>query len=163
MERSLNGPPPAAELPAGLRIHTYDETYFAEFVRCYSETYIDQRFVDPHNEDAWRKMLSDGTFRTDLSVIALDGNDIAGFVFASDDDGAVEIGPVGTRREWRGRGVSTALLTQAMAEYRAAGYDRAALWVDGESPTGAMRVYQRLGFETSAEALVYERRPGGTS
>jgi GNAT superfamily N-acetyltransferase len=157
MERSLADPLPDAELPAGLGIRTYDETHFPEFVRCYSEVYADQRFVDPHDEPTWRKMLSDGTFRTDLSVLAINGSKIAGFVFASDDDAIIEIGPVGTRREWRGRGVSTALLVHAMAEYRAAGIDRATLWVDGESPTGAMRIYQRLGFAMTAEILVYER------
>jgi len=107
-------------------------------------------------------MLSDGTFRTDLSVLATHNDEIAAFVFACDDDGAIEIGPVGTRREWRGRGVSTALLGHAMATYRKAGADRATLWVDGESPTGAMHVYRRLGFETTAEILVYERRPDDT-
>jgi ribosomal protein S18 acetylase RimI-like enzyme len=157
MERSLADPPKASQLPAGLHIRKYDDTYLAEFVRCYSDVYVDQRFVEPYDPAAWPKMLSDGTFRTDLSLIAVHGNDIVGFVFACDDHGAVEIGPVGTRREWRGRGVSTALLTHAMAEYRAAGIDRATLLVDGESPTGAMRIYRNLGFETTEELLTYER------
>ena len=50
------------------------------------------------------------------------------------------------RRPWRGRGLATALLVRGMIAFRAAGMDAASLGVDTENPTGAVGLYERVGF-----------------
>ncbi len=41
------------------------------------------------------------------------------------------------------------LLRIALERYRDAGFDRSALDVDSENPTGALGVYERAGFRTT--------------
>jgi ribosomal protein S18 acetylase RimI-like enzyme len=67
------------------------------------------------------------------------------------------IGQVGTRRAWRGRGAARALLARTLREAAAAGYDTASLSVDTANPTGALGLYQSLGFEATHEWISYER------
>ena len=57
------------------------------------------------------------------------------------------INTVGTRRAWRGKGVARWLMTDVHQRIAAAddGFERAILGVDAENPTGALRVYRRLG------------------
>ena len=62
---------------------------------------------------------------------------------------------VGTRREYRGRGLAGTLLSHALHEYRGAGFDEASLDVDSENPTGALGIYERAGFEVERQFTVY--------
>lgn len=59
-------------------------------------------------------------------------------------DGYTEL--LGVRRAWRGRGLAPALLIDAMSRYAAAGMERACLDVDTENPSGAVALYERLGY-----------------
>lgn len=65
------------------------------------------------------------------------------------------IGQIGVRRGWRKRGLATALLCESMRAFRAAGFEWAVLGVDAESLTGAVGVYERVGFRTSLQTVVY--------
>jgi len=46
----------------------------------------------------------------------------------------------------RGRGLGAALLTEAFRLYRARGANAVGLKVDAANPTGAVQLYERLGF-----------------
>ena len=48
-------------------------------------------------------------------------------------------------------------LTRTLEAGRAAGLERAVLDVDSESPTGAVGLYERLGFTTAKQSVVLER------
>ena len=66
---------------------------------------------------------------------------------------------VGTLREARGRGLASALVTSACSRALPTdGYRYAELGVDAESPTGAGRIYERLGFITLERDTVAGRR-----
>jgi GNAT superfamily N-acetyltransferase len=63
------------------------------------------------------------------------------------------VGVLGTRREFRARGLGALLLGTAFTEFARRGETRAALNVDLSSPTGAVSVYERAGM-TLAEVEV---------
>jgi len=97
-------------------------------------------------------------FRPDLSRIAFDGDEIAGYVLAYDNvEGREYIGQVGTRRPWRKRGLAGALISASLAAAVANGKSSASLGVDADSPTGAVGVYERLGFEVKHKFVSYRR------
>ena len=50
------------------------------------------------------------------------------------------------RRPWRGRGVAKALCAASFRVLREQGMDEAWLGVDGTNPTGALQLYEGLGF-----------------
>lgn len=58
-------------------------------------------------------------------------------------------------REWRGRGLASALLADVLQAYRDAGLECAVLDVDADNPTGALGVYTKLGFEPTAREVSY--------
>ena len=65
------------------------------------------------------------------------------------------VAKVGTLDAHRRRGLAGVLLQIALERYRDAGYDRAALDVDSENPTGALGVYERAGFRTTKRWTTY--------
>jgi mycothiol synthase len=67
------------------------------------------------------------------------------------------IGQVGTRRPWRRRGLAGALVADTMAAAAVAGKTTATLGVDADSPTGAVGVYERVGFSVRSRFVSYHR------
>lgn len=61
------------------------------------------------------------------------------------------------RREYRKRGVATALLAWTLNRADHLGMQSAALDADAENPTGAVRLYTRLGFEVIGKTRIYRK------
>jgi mycothiol synthase len=55
----------------------------------------------------------------------------------------------------RGRGLGAALVTTGLAEFARRGVRRVGLKVDAGNPTGALRLYERLGFVTERREAVW--------
>jgi len=110
---------------------------------------------------AWR--AREAVDRTLWWVARAEG-ELAGVILASwkrmGDWGFVDT--LGVRRPWRRRGVGEALLRTAMLEFWRRGERRVALGVDAESPTGATRLYERVGMRVFWRSVVWEKelRPG---
>ena len=155
MRRDLAEPiPPEPDL-GPLRTICFEPAW-AERVRlAHNEAFADHWGSEPLPADVFeRDFVGDPHFRADLSFLVLDGDEPAGYTinYVAEEDweatGVREgwIGQLGVRRPWRRRGVATALLLRSMAAFRAAGLDTASLGVDTENPTGAVGVYERVGF-----------------
>jgi mycothiol synthase len=63
------------------------------------------------------------------------------------------IADVGVTKAARGRGIASALLGRSLAAARADGCNVATLRVDAESPTGALSLYERMGFTTQSTSI----------
>jgi ribosomal protein S18 acetylase RimI-like enzyme len=61
------------------------------------------------------------------------------------------------RREYRKRGVATALLAWTLNRADHMGMQSVALDADAENPTGAVRLYTRLGFEVIGKTRIYRK------
>src|SRR5512143_2516346 len=61
------------------------------------------------------------------------------------------------RRPWRRRGVATALLCASMHAFKAEGLQQAMLGVDTENLTGALRVYEHVGFKPVKRFIQFEK------
>jgi len=70
----------------------------------------------------------------------------------------LHISLVGTRAAGRKRGIATALLTTAMSAARSDGYDQASLGVDADSLTGAVRLYEHVGFTVALTWTAFRKR-----
>jgi GNAT superfamily N-acetyltransferase len=53
---------------------------------------------------------------------------------------------------------ATALLATALSAARAEGYDQASLGVDADSLTGAVRLYERVGFTVDNTRTAYQKQ-----
>jgi len=72
------------------------------------------------------------------------------------------IDQVAVRRPWRKQGLGMALLQQAFGAFYQLGIPRVGLGVDGQSLTGAQRLYERAGMQVTMHIGTYEKelRPG---
>ena len=167
MRADLRGPAPAAVPdPAGTRIRRLRDGD-DEAVRLASNAaFADHWGSVPRGTDAWRAEYTDSvTFRPGTSFVAEDARGIVGFVLTAEHDADTEsrghrtgyISRVGTVQAARGRGVGTALVARSLAALRQSGYAEAELDVDADSPTGAGRLYERLGFAVFARERLLSR------
>jgi ribosomal protein S18 acetylase RimI-like enzyme len=62
-----------------------------------------------------------------------------------------------TIREWRGRGVASALIARNLQLLKARGMTEAALSVDTENPSGALGLYERHGFREHDRVIIFRR------
>jgi ribosomal protein S18 acetylase RimI-like enzyme len=97
-------------------------------------------------------------FRPALSVVARDETGaVAAYIQSAEFDAVAEVtgvreafvGKVGTLPDHRRQGLAGILLRIVLERYRDAGFDKAALDVDTENPTGALGLYESAGFRTT--------------
>lgn len=166
MRRDLRKPitEPAALPPADLSMVSWRPELDSAFHAAFNETFADHWSFQPVSADEWRQALSgSSTFRADLTRGLFHGEELVGFSMNFVDPEENErvgrrqawIGQIGVRRAWRKRGLATALLCDSMRAFRAAGLEWAVLMVDAESLTGAVGVYERVGFRTVLQTVVY--------
>jgi mycothiol synthase len=120
---------------------------------------LGEAFLDHFGHRDWSEADFEHLFRgpevdTTLWRVAWDGDALAGAshntISASEcatlgvRQGWVDI--IGVRRPWRGRGVARWLLAETMAEMARRGMERTILGVDLDNPTGALGLYESVGF-----------------
>jgi mycothiol synthase len=66
---------------------------------------------------------------------------------------------ISVRRPWRRRGLGRAITAESLRRLRAAGMTDAMLGVDADNPTGAVGLYEGLGFELERKATAYWSQP----
>lgn len=167
MRTDLRGPAPdPLPDPPGIRIRRFESTDEDAVRLASNDSFADHWGSVPRDPDSWRaEHLGSVAFRAECSFVAQDVTGIVGFVLAAERDADTAsrghrtgyVSRVGTVRAARGRGVGSALVARSLAAMRAAGYAEAELDVDAESPTGAGRLYERLGFTVSARDRLYSR------
>lgn len=179
MERDLAAELPAIPpTPAGLRLVPFDARYDDAVRLAHQETFAGHWGSSPPDPERWKHWFTGSrSFRPDVSLLVLAGEEVAAYLltyfFAADAEvtGIREawVGQVGTRPAWQRRGLASLLLATALAAYREAGYQRAGLGVDSENASGALGLYERLGFVVDhrsatwmkpVEAVAGNRPPG---
>jgi mycothiol synthase len=65
---------------------------------------------------------------------------------------------IAVRENERGRGLGTALLRHAFREYSARGASRVGLKVDSNNPTGALRLYESVGFSVDRTYRIWAKQ-----
>jgi mycothiol synthase len=147
-------PGDAAPEPPGIALRRWDVGRSEELRAVHNEAFADLWGSSPLDRDAWAHRLDEHGNRLDLSWIAVDGDRIVGFALCGhfpDDEALIGrrdgwIRHLGVARDRRNRGVASALVLASCTTFAAAGFTHAALGVDSDSPTGAHRIYHRLGF-----------------
>lgn len=163
MERDLSVDIPDLPLADGLKLAIPTAADSARIMAAKNDAFRDHWGSQPSTEEGWTSMMEQPTSRFDLSVVALDGDTVAGFVmtqvypddFASQGYVGGYIPLVGVTRPWRRKGVAPALLAAAFRRYREEGHEKVALDVDSENPSGALSLYTGMGFEPQTRSVAF--------
>lgn len=143
-------------MPDGLEVRPITRDDLPRVWDAMIEAFRDHHGGHDGSEAAFQRWASDPIFDTDLTIIAFDGEEVAGGVQGWVDPEENEANgylrgwtdPVFTRRPWRRRGLAYALLGRALAGVRDRGMTSAQLGVDSENPFQALTLYERHRFET---------------
>ena len=164
MEILLDGPPPMPKLPEGIERRPFATGEHDVAVwHAQNEAFRDHPGSHDSTLEEWRReRIDDPEFDPTLWQIAWEGEEIAGFALNRYRTGIGWIRMLGVRRPWRKRGLGEALLLQSFGEFYRRGMKTIGLGVNAHNPTGATRLYQKVGMHAASEHVTYEKelRPG---
>lgn len=162
--RPLAAPLETAEIP-GVTILGWQPDRAEEVRLLHNQAFADHWGSGSVDPAAWEKRLAGYGIRLDLSSIALTtGGEVVGYamneVFPEDEkllgrrDGW--IGTLGVDQRYRGRGIASALIAASIDSFRRAGLTHVSIGVDADNPTGAHRLYSRLGFQMEKRSVTHQ-------
>jgi len=161
---------PDLPLPAGLEVRPVMPDHYRAIGAALNEAFRDHwGFVErPFEADVQmlRHWTTEVGFDPTLWLIAVDGDKIAGISLnhaESDEDPKMGwVGSLGVLRDYRHKGLATALLHHSFGEFYRRGKHAVGLGVDAYNLTGALRLYERVGMHVHRKYNTYEKelRPG---
>jgi mycothiol synthase len=165
MRRYLTGALPDHRLPDGLEMRPVTPDQHRTIFDGDNEAFEDHWGHRTPEEADFQSEFHGPDVDTALWCIAWDGDQVAGVVMNAIYRGENEelgirrgwLEHVSVRRPWRGRGVAKALCAASFRVLRDQGMDEAWLGVDGSNPTGAVRLYEGLGFGVVRQWKAYGR------
>jgi mycothiol synthase len=156
---------PDLGLPDGFEIRPVDASMARQVWDADIEAFADHWGGFDRSEANLQRWLDAPTTDLSIWVIAFDGDEIAGGVINSiDDEQNAALGvrrgwlnSVFTRRRWRRRGLASALIARSLAVLRHRGQTSAALGVDADNPSGALGLYEGLGFRVDQRGIAWRK------
>ncbi|MFI5564355.1 GNAT family N-acetyltransferase [Amycolatopsis japonica] len=144
----------ASELPDGFVVEPWSERNDEDFRAVRNAAYRDYWGAVPMPVDLWRNKIINQTFQPEASFLLREAGAAAGMLVTMWWEADTEVTGVrdahfmaiGTLREYRRRGVASALMGHALRAAAEQGYDRASLNVDSVDPAGAFGVFEKAGF-----------------
>ena len=159
---------PDAPLPPGLEVRPVLPEHYRLIWDASNEAFRDHWGYIPEPEEEFQKMLESPNFDPSLWRVAWEGDQVAGMVLSFIDAaenqeykrkrGFTE--GISVRRPWRRRGLARALICLSLYALKERGMQHAALGVDSQNISGALRVYEWCGFRVVKQGTIFRKAMG---
>jgi mycothiol synthase len=159
MIRPIEKEIPDSPLPDGLEIRPVEPEHYRAIWDAEQEAFRDHwGYAQPTEQmfEAWQKQR---LFRPQYWKVAWEGDQVCGMVlnFFDEEDnkqynrqrGWTE--EISVRRPWRGQGLAKALIAESIRMFREMGMQETALGVDSDNPNGALKLYEKMGYEVEED------------
>jgi ribosomal protein S18 acetylase RimI-like enzyme len=164
MVRGL-GELPVRSLPPGVESRPVTDDQLRQIWEADGEAFKDHWGSGEQSESDFEAFVESPTRDNTLWRVAWDGDEVAGQVKSFIDEEENELMGrrrgytefISTGRRWRKQGVASALISESLLALRERGMTEAALGVHGENPTGALALYESLGFAVNNEWTAWQR------
>jgi mycothiol synthase len=165
MERGLDDLPEVPSVP-GVRLVPFDWDRDDEVRRAHNAAFTQHHGSSERDQASWQHMFTgQRSFRPDLSVLAVEDGAVVAYalvyVYESDTRATgvreAHFGQIGTLPAARGRGLATAAIAASLRAAAGADCQKAGLQVDSDNVTGALRLYEGLGFATRRTYVSWTR------
>lgn len=165
-------PLPPAGAPEGLRLIPFDPAYDEATRVAHNEAFQDHWGSIPNSAESWAVTHTGSRgFRPAMSYLLLDDEEVAcyvlGYEFEADTAATgirdFYIGQVGTRRPYRGRGLARTVMAASLEAAAKDGFQTSSLGVDSVNPTGALGLYEKLGFQVTHRWTTHRRALRGAT
>jgi len=158
---------PVASLPDGVEARPALPEHYRIIWEAAREAFRDEWM---YSEDEWtdeqfEAWQRESIFNPSLWQIAWDGDQVVGMVLNFIDKAENEeynrkrgyTEAICVRRPWRRRGVARALIARSFCTLKERGMAEAALGVDAQNPSGALQLYESMGFRPVKCHTVYRK------
>ncbi|GAB4470161.1 MAG: GNAT family N-acetyltransferase [Anaerolineales bacterium] len=160
---------PSSELPLGIEIRPVVPEHYEKIYAANLEAFRDHWGSCPEDEPPLEAWLGDPNFDPSLWCVAWEGDEVVGMVLNFIDHkenlafqrkrGYTE--NIAVRRPWRRRGIARALIAASLRMLKARGMEEAALGVDTQNPSGALQLYEALGYQAVKQFVTYRQEMEG--
>jgi mycothiol synthase len=159
---------PDDSLPVGLEVRPVQPEHIHQIWNAAREAFRDHwGFCEEEwAKDGWfASWQQSPTFKPELWQVAWDGDHVAGMVLNFIDEAEnQEFGrqrgyteTICVRRPWRRRGLARALIARSLALHKEQGMTEAGLGVDAENPSGALQLYESMGYTVVRREAAYRK------
>jgi ribosomal protein S18 acetylase RimI-like enzyme len=165
MSRRLDTPV-KVPLVDGVRLCGWDPTRSDEVHGVINEAFRDHWGHTDSTPQMWQESITSHAFRPAWTVLAVDDTTDrvigAAMNYAWEQDWEPQgytagyTDELGVLRSHRGRGVAAALLLESMRRFRESGMAAAGLEVDAANPSGALHLYEKLGYRRTASTCAHQ-------
>ena len=154
MWRPLDEPVADSTAPDGIALRTFEPTDARAVHALLDEAYLawDPAYVPVPHEDWETAMTGDVEFDPAVWFLAERDGRLVGCALHWNSGWLKD---VAVRESERGRGLGATLVEMGLAEFSRRGRPRVGLKVDARNPTGAVHLYERLGFVTANRQAVW--------
>ena len=164
---------PSKQLAEGVTIRPLTSELSEATRIAINDAFRDHWGSQPTTQEEWNDWHALDEFAASLSRIAVIGDgtaerpfEVVGAVLSMMDEAEWEknggpfayMATIGVVRAWRGRGLSSALITETLRAYKDADLQHAALDVDAANPSGALQMYTKFGFAPRDRSITYAKR-----
>ena len=158
---------PDLPLPEGVEVRPALVAHYRPIFDAAKEAFRDswEYSDDWWTDEEFESWQQESTFQPELWQVAWDNGQVAGMVlnFIRHDEneeykrqrGYTET--ISVRRPWRRKGLARALIARSFKVIKGQGMTEAALGVDTESPTGALQLYEGMGFRPVKRDSLYRK------
>jgi len=156
---------PEAELPPGIETRPAKPEHYHQIWLALIESFREHWGEPVDEESNYDRFIQNPLLNPGMWQVAWDGDQVVGtvlnFVDAKENEkynykrGYTE--DISVRKPWRERGIAKGLLVKSMRMFRDMGFDHTALGVDTENATGALKLYQGVGYKTLRKFTVYRK------
>ena len=156
---------PDAPMPDGLEVRPAKPEHYRAIWEASTEAFGDHWGQPELEEEDFQSWLNDPQNQPELWMVAWDGDQVAGSIlnFINHDYNArmgrklgyTEI--ISVCRPWRRKGLARALLARSMKLHKENGMLQTALGVDTQNPTGALALYESMGYKVVSHSTTYRK------
>jgi len=165
MVRPLSDPVEVTPLPEGIEVRPAQPEHYRVIWEAAEEAFLDHWNSVPGTETDYQRFLTYPNFDPSLWKVGWDGDQVAGSVlnFVNADENEEYLRKRGytegisVRRPWRKRGLATALITRSLKMFQEMGMTEAALAVDAQNLSGALWLYESVGFRQVKQSATYRK------
>jgi mycothiol synthase len=165
MTRPLDEPIPDVVVPEGLEIRPVRPDEYRKVWKADVEAFQDHWGGFDDSEESYQRWISRPDFDPTLWVVVFDDEKVAGAsinAISVEENEALGVKrgwlhSVFTMREYRRRGVARAAVTRSLQLLKERGLDTGILGVDATNPTGALRVYEGVGFSVAERSTAWRK------
>jgi GNAT superfamily N-acetyltransferase len=156
---------PDVPMPDGLEIRPVVPEHYRAIWEASAEAFRDHWGASEVDEAGFERFLADPRNEPRLWVVVWDGDQVAGSIlnfvnYDYNERTGTQLGyteDISVRRPWRRRGLARAMLARSMQLHKDNGMTQTGLGVDTENPSGALHLYESMGYKVVTQSTTYQK------